>query len=180
MKKVTLIILMLCSMVISAQEINWMTFEEAVEAQKKEPRKIMVDAYTTWCGPCKLLDKNTFSNRDVADYLNKNYYAVKFNAEGNEKVNFKEYTFTNPNFDPTRKGRNSQHQLASYFGVRAFPTLLFLDEVSNFLLPIPGYKTPQQLEIYLKLFGSDDYKNITSKEAWQEYSSNFKYEFMSN
>ena len=103
-------ILMLFSMVISAQEINWMTFEEAVEAQKNEPRKIMVDAYTTWCGPCKLLDKNTFSNKDVADYLNKNYYAVKFNAEGNEKVNFKEYTFTNPNFDPTRKGRNSQHQ----------------------------------------------------------------------
>ena len=157
-----------------------MTFNEAIEAQKNEPRKIMIDAYTTWCGPCKLLDKYTFSNKDVADYLNKNYYAVKFNAEGNEKVNFKEYTFTNPNFDPARKGRNSQHQLASYFGVRAFPTLLFLDEESNFLLPIPGYKTPQQLEIYLKLFGSDAYKNITSKEAWQEYSSNFKYEFMSN
>ena len=180
MKKITLIILLLCSIEISAQEINWITFEEAVEAQKNEPRKIMVDAYTTWCGPCKLLDKNTFRNKDVADYLNKNYYAVKFNAEGNETVVFKENIFTNPNFDPNKKGRNSSHQLAAYFGVRAFPTLLFLDEESNFLGPIPGYKTPQQLEIFLKLFGSDDYKNITSKEAWQEYSSNFKYEFMSN
>jgi len=177
MKKLALLTLLFCSITISAQEINWLTFEEAVAAQTNEPRKIMVDTYTTWCGPCKLLDRYTFNNKDVVDYLNQNFYAVKFNAEGDEKVNFKEYTFTNPNFDPTRKGRNSQHQLASYFRVRAFPTMLFLDEESNFLFPLEGYKTPQQLEIYLKLFGNDDYKNITSKEAWQEYASNFKYEF---
>lgn len=180
MKKITLIILLFYSVTISAQEIDWLTFEEAIEAQRNEPRKILVDAYTTWCGPCKLLDNNTFKNKDVVEYLNKNYYAVKFNAEGNEKVRFKDYTFTNPNYDPTRKGRNSQHQLASYYGVRAFPTLLFLDEESNFLLPLPGYKTPQQLEIYLKLFETDAYKRINSKEAWQEYASNFKYEFSSN
>ena len=48
----------------------------------------MVDAYTVWCGPCKLLDKNTFGNKDVSDYLNANFYPVKFNAEGNEVVRF--------------------------------------------------------------------------------------------
>ena len=41
-----------------------------------------MDMYTVWCGPCKMLDKNTFHNKDVADYINKYYYAVKFNAEG--------------------------------------------------------------------------------------------------
>jgi thioredoxin-related protein len=170
---------MLCGISISAQEINWLSFEEAVEAQKKEPRKIMVDAYTTWCGPCKLLDQHTFQNKDLVKYVNDNYYAVKFNAEGNETVAFKEYTFSNPNFDPNRKnGRNSPHQLTSYFRVTGYPTMLFLDEESNFLLPISGYRTPRQLEIYLKLFGSDAYKNITSKEAWQEYASGFKYEFI--
>ena len=112
-----------------------------------------------------------------ADYVSKNYYAVKFNAEGNETIVFKENTFTNPNFDPTKKGRNSSHQLAVYFGVKAFPTILFLDEESNFIVPLPGYKTPRQLEIYLKLFKTDDYKNVTSQEAWEDYSSNFKYEF---
>jgi thioredoxin-related protein len=177
MKKLVLLTFLLFCISLSAQEINWLTFEEAVEAQKNEPRKIMVDAYTIWCGPCKLLDKNTFQNKDVADYVNKNYYAVKFNAEGNETVVFKENTFNNPNFDPTKKGRNSSHQLADYFGVRAYPTILFLDEESNLIGPIPGYKTPQQLELFLKLFKTNDYKNVTTKEAWENYTVNFKYEF---
>ena len=52
------------------------------------PKKIFIDAYTVWCAPCKMLDKNTFANKDVANYINKNYYAVKFNAEGNETIKF--------------------------------------------------------------------------------------------
>ncbi|VAW26218.1 FIG00649307: hypothetical protein, partial [hydrothermal vent metagenome] len=47
-------------------KINWMTLEEAVEAQKTAPKKIIMDAFTIWCGPCKMLDKNTFNNDDVA------------------------------------------------------------------------------------------------------------------
>ena len=70
-----------------AQEINWLTLEKAIELQKKSPKKIMIDVYTSWCGPCKMLDKNTFHNADVVKYVNANYYAVKFNAEGNESVN---------------------------------------------------------------------------------------------
>ena len=178
MKNKLLWLLLLGSLSLTAQEINWMSFADAVEAQKNEPRKIMIDAYTTWCGPCKLLDKNTFQNKDVADYINNHYYAVKFNAEGNEIVTFKENTFTNPNFDPEKRGRNSSHELTSFFQVRAYPTMLFLDEESNFIGPITGYRTPRQLEIYLKIFKSDEYKNITTKEAWEAYSSNFKYEFV--
>ena len=106
-------------------KINWMTVEEALAAQEKEPRKIMVDMYTNWCGPCKMLDKHTFQNKDVADYVNENYYAVKFNAEGDGDIKFKDKTFSNPNYDASRRGRNSQHELASYFGVSAYPTVLF-------------------------------------------------------
>jgi thioredoxin-related protein len=159
-------------------KINWMTLEEAVEAQKTAPKKIFIDAYTVWCGPCKMLDKNTFHNKDVADYVNKNYYAVKFNAEGNETINFKGNTFTNPNFDTSKTGRNSSHQLAAYFSIRAYPTMLFLDEDANFITPLTGYKTPQQLELYLKLFGSNDYKKLTEKGDWENYQTNFNYEFV--
>ena len=38
---------------VTAQEINWVTFEEALELQKKKPKKIMIDMYTEWCGPCR-------------------------------------------------------------------------------------------------------------------------------
>lgn len=179
LKKSSIIVMFLIGLTVTAQEINWMTLEEAVAAQKKEPRKIMIDAYTKWCGPCRMLDKNTFQNKSVATYINKNYYAVKLNAEGNGKITFKGNIFTNPGYNPKKaNSRNTSHQLAQYFGVRAYPTILFLDEQANFIGPVPGYKTPRQLELFLKLFKTDDYKTIKEQNDWATYQSNFKYEFV--
>ena len=145
--------------------------------KKLRLKKIFVDAYTVWCGPCKLLDKNTFSNPDLVSYMNENYYSVKFNAEGNETVNFKGKKYTNPAFNPNSKGRNSAHELSGFFGIRAYPTLLFLDEQANFITPLTGYRTPTQLELYLKMFKNDDYKNLKTQEEFNAYSADFKYEF---
>ena len=93
-----------------SQEIKWISLEDAVYLQEAAPRNIIIDMYTNWCGPCKLLDRNTFANKDVAKYINDNFYAVKFNAEGNDIVNFKGYTFENPNYDPAKANRrNSSH-----------------------------------------------------------------------
>jgi len=109
MKKIVLFITIIgFSLTAKAQDtasINWMTIEEAMAAQKKEPRKIIMDMYTNWCGPCKMLDKYTFQNKDVAAYVNKNFYAVKFNAEGNKEVLFLGKKFSNPNYDATKKNR---------------------------------------------------------------------------
>ena len=154
-----------------------MSFEEAVAAQAKEPKKIMMDMYTTRCGPCRMMDKNTFQRNDVAEYVNKNYYAVKFNAEGDGDIKFKDQTFSNPNYDASRKGRNSQHQLAGAFGVTAYPTVVFLDENANLLFPVKGYHNPKQFEIYLKVFASNAYKNINSKEDFTAYQKDFKSDF---
>lgn len=160
-----------------SQEIKWMTMNEALAAQKKQPKKIFMDAYTTWCGPCKLLDRNTFTNEDVIKYINKHYYPVKFNAEGTEEVKYREHTFTNPDYDPERKGRNSTHQFARAMKITGYPSLIFFDEKGDLIGPIPGYRTPLQLELFLKLFVKEDYKKITTPEAFQNYSENFKNEF---
>ncbi|WP_111706462.1 thioredoxin family protein [Lutibacter citreus] len=178
MKKFLILSITLFTISLSAQEINWMSFEEAITAQKESPKKIFMDAYTVWCGPCKMLDKNTFHNKDVAKYVNENYYAVKFNAEGNESINYQGNKFENPNFNQNTKGRNSSHELSNHFSIRAYPTILFLDETGNLIAPLPGYKTPKQLEIYLKLFKTDDYKNITAQDDWKNYQDKFSYEFI--
>lgn len=159
---------------VSAQEIKWMSMNEALAAQKKAPKKILMDAYTTWCGPCKLMDQKTFTNKNVINYVNKHFYAVKFNAEGTEEVMYKDFNYTNPNFDPSRKGRNSQHFFADALKVTGYPSLVFFDEKSEVIAPIVGYRTPVQLEIFLKMIGNNDYKKLTSAEAWQKYEENFK------
>jgi thioredoxin-related protein len=157
------------------KEINWLTIEEAVELQKKEPKKIIMDVYTNWCGPCKMLDKNTFHNSDVVDYINEHYYAVKFNAEGNSTVTFNDKTFTNPNFDETKVNRrNGVHQFTRYLKVRSYPTMVFFDEETNYITPVVGYLKPRQLELYLKLFKNDDHKDMDTQEKFNEYYKAFK------
>jgi thioredoxin-related protein len=180
MKKIGLILALTVLTIfnVSAQKINWVTLEEAVVLQKKAPKKIMVDVYTNWCGPCKMLDKNTFHNEDVADYVNKHYYAVKFNAEGNDVITFNGKTFTNPGYNPANASRrNSAHELASFFQISAYPTIVFLDEVGALITPLKGYQTPNQLELYLKLFMSSEYKGIDTQEKFNAYYTAFKPEF---
>jgi thioredoxin-related protein len=151
-----------------------MTMDEALAAQKETPKKIFMDVYTKWCGPCKLLDKNTFSNNDVISYINENYYAVKFNAEGTEEITFEDFTYTNPNYQEGRKGRNATHFFADALKLRGYPSLVFFEENGTLIQAIPGYKTPEQLEVYLKMIGSDKYKEVNTPEAWQAYQKNFK------
>lgn len=176
MKKSAFILLLvvLASVNVNAQKINWVTFQEALELQKKNPKKIMMDVYTNWCGPCKMLDRNTFHNKDVADYVNKNYYAVKFNGEGNDIVNYKGKSFTNPNYNPANANRrNSAHELARYLQINAYPTIVFFDESSEVIAPIRGYQKPTQLELYLKMFKNNDYKNIKTQDQFNAYYKAF-------
>ena len=157
------------------KEINWVTIEEAIELQKTSPKKIIMDVYTNWCGPCKMLDKNTFHNADVVDYINEHFYAVKFNAEGNDSVTYKDKTFGNPSYDPARANRrNSAHEFARFLKVRAYPTMVFFDEEANVIYPISGYLKPKQIELYLKLFKSDKHKEMTTQGHFNEYVKGFK------
>ena len=169
------VLILLSSLSVVAQSINWVTMDRALELQKNAPKNIMIDVYTTWCGPCKMLDKNTFTNKDLIAFVNANYYAVKFNAEGNELVNYKNQLFKNINYDPAKaKRRNSAHQFSQYLGVRAYPTIVFLDHNAELIAPIPGYQTVQKIEIYLQLFKDQTYKDVNSQEAFNTYYQNFK------
>ncbi len=159
---------------VEAQKINWMSMTEALEAQKENPKKIFMDVYTTWCGPCKMLDRNTFSNKNVIQFVNENYYAVKFNAEGTEEIYYQDFNYTNPNYQEGRKGRNSQHLLAHALKVTGYPSMVFFKDNGDVIQTLVGYRTPEQLEIYLKMIANDDYLELTTEEAWQEYQDNFK------
>ena len=102
-----------------------------------------MDVYTEWCGPCKLLDKNTFQNPDVSRYIIENYYAVKFNAEGMEEIKYYDQIFTNPNYDPNRKGRNATHQFTQFLGVKGYPTMVFFSEkhYRHKIITVHNFKT---------------------------------------
>lgn len=180
MKNLAFIIIVTLSMSFTstAQHINWLTFEEAIALQKKKPKKIMMDVYTNWCGPCKMLDKNTFQNPDVVKYVNEHYYAVKFDAEGNETIKYKGKQYANKGFKPELVNRrNSVHDLTLALQVSAYPTIVFFDENTDVIFPLRGYQQPQQLELYLKMFLKDTHKSMKTQEDFNTYYKAFKPEF---
>ena len=161
----------------SQEKIKWISLEDAVYLQQTEPRNIIIDVYTNWCGPCKKLDRETFGNKDLIKYVNENYYAVKFNAEGNEKIDFQGYEFSNPNFDPAKtRRRNSSHEFTRALRVSAYPTVVFLDKSSNVLYKLRGFQPVRQMEFFLKYL-NDEYKEIKTQEQMNTYQNSFVYEF---
>ena len=171
-------LLMVWAQGLWAQEIQWMTLNEALIAQKTEPKKILIDVYTVWCGPCKLLDRNTFGHPGVAAFINQHFYPVKFNAEGDSEVNYRFKKYRNPGYDPAKaKRRNSVHEFSRYLGVRAYPTVVFLDETGGLIKSIRGYRTPPQIELFLRFFGTDLWREIRTQEAYDQYVVNFKPSF---
>ena len=153
MKKLLLVLLLAVGSLatVQAQEIKWMSLDEALAAQKKKPKPIFMDVYTDWCGPCKMLDKNTFQTKEVSEYISKNYYAVKFNAEGNSEVTYKGTKYTNPKFDAARKGRNAVHDFTMFLKVQGYPSMYILDSKGEVKSPIVGYHTPEQLLPLIKV-----------------------------
>ncbi|MDX2000817.1 MAG: DUF255 domain-containing protein [Chitinophagales bacterium] len=169
-------ILMLAKPVIvkaqnSPEGIQWLTMEEALKRNAKKPKKFMIDVYTDWCGWCKVMDKETFSDPTIIAYVNANYYAVKFNAEQTGNINFngKDYSFV-----VTDASRNrGYHALAAFLlnGKLSYPTVVFLDEQLNVIQPIPGFQKPPQLDIILKYFGGDHYKKTEYTTFQKTYVS---------
>jgi thioredoxin-related protein len=130
-------------------QINWISFEEAIERNKKKPKKIFIDAYTDWCGWCKVMDKQTFTDPIIIEYINANFYAVKFDAESKNPITFKGRTYQ---FVPS--GNRGYHELAAELmnNRMSYPTVVFLDENMDLLQPIPGFVKPAELDIILKYF----------------------------
>lgn len=142
--------------------VKWMSFEEAVEKSKTEKRKIFIDVYTDWCGWCKVMDKNTFTDAEIAKVLNEKFYPVKFDAEQTADVVFRGNTFK---FIPS--GNKGTHQLAMALlnNQLSYPNFVFLDEDFR-IVPIfqgstsvPGYRKPDEFHVFLSYVGSDSFKN---------------------
>ncbi|MHC1775657.1 MAG: thioredoxin family protein [Lentimicrobium sp.] len=148
-----------------AETIKWMTFEEAVKLNSKKPKMIFVDIYTDWCGWCKKMDSETFSNPEVVAYMNKKYYAVKLNAEQKGPINFKEQVFVNAS--PEKPKSTHGLALALLKNEKLYPSYVILDKSSDWTYKLKGYKTPDELIPILSYYTDENYL----KMSWSEFLS---------
>ena len=155
--------------IAQTDEINWISLNDAEKLMEKEPRKVLIDVYTDWCGPCRIMNNTTFKDPRVVEFVNAHYYAIKFNAEGPNPLEFRGHTFKNEDYDPNRRGRNATHDLtraiAPVNGRIAYPTIVYMDEEFNLLTPVQGLQRAEQIMPILTFFAEDAYKSQT----WEEY-----------
>lgn len=166
MRILFIVAIYLFTLASSAQEVQWISWQEAVALSKSDenPKKVFVDVYTDWCGWCKKMDKDTFQNPEVAAYMAENYYMVKMDAESKEPIEYDGRTF---NFVP--QGRRGYHELAAALlqGKMSYPTVIFLDEELKMLSPVPGYQKVKPFMKIARYFGDNIYK----EKDWKAYSS---------
>ena len=172
MKKIAFLLFALFA-ILSFSQVKWMTLEQAMAAQQEKPKKIFIDFYADWCGPCKIMDKNTYGHQEIANFLNENYYAVKFDAEGKESVTVFGRIFSNPEFSSGKK-RNSMHDFTKFMNVNSVPSIVFLNEQSMPITNINGFLTAKELDPYLRIISSDEYKKFKSRAEWENYQRKMK------
>jgi len=145
------------------EEINWMSWEEAVALNKTDPKKMFIDVYTDWCGWCKKMDKSTFTDPEIVEYMNENFHAIKFNAEQKEDI-----TWNGNTFKFVKSGRRGAHELASALlnGRLGYPSFVLLDEDFARIMISPGFKKPNQLEKELVFAKEEKYKVLN----WEDYN----------
>ena len=150
------------------ETIHWLTVSEMNALYAKEPRPVLVDVYTDWCGWCKQMDKTTYQHKKLVQYINEHFYAVKYNAESKEDVSFNGQVYT---FSPELK--TNQFALYLSFGKMEYPCTVFLASPSAQPAPLPGYMKPKEMEAPLKFFG----EKADATQTFVEFNRSLKKEW---
>ena len=137
--------------------LRWLSFNEGLQQAGKTNRKVLVDVYTDWCGWCKKMDIDTYSNKEIVDYLLKKYVLVRLNAESTNNLTYKGEKYT-------------EQQLAAAFGINGYPMTLFLKPDGEAITGYPGYADAPRFMNVLSFIAEDHY--LTKK--FDEYCASRK------
>ncbi|MBR5255088.1 MAG: DUF255 domain-containing protein [Bacteroidales bacterium] len=174
----SLLFLTICLFGFSQEKINWVKINKIEkEMAKKENvgKKYFVDCYTDWCGWCKKMDKDTFSDTLIAKLMNYYFVSAKFDAEQSEEVTINGKTYQNSKPNPNVK-RKPTHQLAYYLlnNRLSYPSFSILDKDFNLITVVPGYYPVAEFEKVIVYIGENYMKDIPFETFAKEYQEKYR------
>ena len=150
--------------------VNWLTLKEAQEKYKSNPKPMLIDIYTDWCGWCKHMMKTTYSNPNLAAYINNFFYPVKFDAETKDTIEYNGVVYK-----PTSKAPKTPHELAIKFlgNSLSYPSTVFVTNNYEFNLLSQGYLDEKKIEPLLVFM----VENVFKSAVYDDFSNQFNKAF---
>ncbi len=117
--------------------IQWtegLSWKEVQKKAKKENKYIFMDCFATWCGPCKAMEKEVFSNSEVGDYFNQHFISVRLQLDktGNDNAQVRDWY-------------SSASAVSKEFGIPGYPTFLFFSPNGQLVYRDLGFIDSKQL-----------------------------------
>lgn len=132
-------------------KITWLDYDAGLAKAKNENKPILIDFTASWCGWCKRMDKETFSDPQVIKYIADNLVPVKVWGDDTTKAGM-----------ITHEGeRMTQKALSTVYGVRGYPTFWFLDPAAGKIGPAPGYKKTTDFLPLVEYVAGNHYKTTS-------------------
>ncbi|HZV11714.1 MAG TPA: thioredoxin fold domain-containing protein [Candidatus Kapabacteria bacterium] len=137
--------------------VEWRNFADGMNLSRTTNKKLLVDVYTDWCGWCKTMDKETYSQDDIISYITDHFIPVRLNAESQEVRQFDTVHITDA-------------ELADAFGVTGYPTTIFITSTGQPITSIPGYIQKDEFKKILHYVAEEAY----TKMDYEQYKNSSK------
>ena len=136
MKKLMMLFFIAPLMVMAQQGTTFeknVSLDEAKAKAKAENKYLFIDAYATWCVPCKMMDQNTFPNPEVGAFMNEKFVSTKFQMDQTEA-----------DTEEIKKLYPDGERILKEYGLRAYPSYFILSPAGELVHKFVGYHEPAQ------------------------------------
>jgi thioredoxin-related protein len=129
--------------------VKWESFSAGLLKAREQKKPVIIDFYADWCHWCKVMDKETFSDNEVAQLIRNKFIAIRIDTEKSEKINYKGMSTTTDKFAPM-------------LGVSGLPTVVFMDKDGNLIDKVPGFVKADIFTGILRYINEGCYKHQIS------------------
>jgi len=130
------------SRAVAADGIKWYPYDEGMVRSKADGKKTFLNFFAEWCAYCRKMEVETFKDRSVVEYLNRNFIAIQVDSD-------------------------KEGKLAAIYDVRGLPTSWFIEQTGERISSLPGYVPADMLLKILKYIHTDSYKKMSFTQFTQ-------------